>query len=364
MTKVEIFPFDVCAIDSFKLHIPIGAVTIINPELNETRTNLEIGNDTGVVHSEKIIKTRSKEIEFEGYSIKACIVTRHNVNTRKESQFLELYLHTKILEKDYFKGFTMSSIERVYNKLISTKNFHVDFEIFLLSRVSDVDFKKDIQVEKESFLDFTKYMKSISKDRKVRDKGAYKYTNGNIEWNKRETSTIANPFLKLYYKTDEAKERKSEFFETYFDINNLPSVVRGEATIKRSTEIKKFFNLSSANLIDILKLTSEQINSFIYHSIQSAVKQPPKVKIERKIEGLNTTDQLLYINLSLCLKSLDMTFDAAKDLVLENIPDKSRRSYVKKRMLEIYDVYFKNDTQVKLNTSREDILKKFGFPYN
>jgi hypothetical protein len=111
-------------------------------------------------------------------------------------------------------------------------------------------------------------------------------------------------------------------------------------------------------------LTSEQINSFIYHSIQSAVKQPPKVKIERKIEGLNTTDQLLYINLSLCLKSLDMTFDATKDLVLENIPDKSRRSYVKKRMLEIYDVYFKNDTQVKLNTSREDILKKFGFPYN
>ena len=364
MTKVKEFPFDVCAIDSFKLHIPISAVTIISPELNETRINLEIGNDTGVVHSEKEIKTRSKEIEFNGYSIKACIVTRHNVNTMRDSTHLELYLHTKILEHDYFNGFTMQSIEQVYNKLMENKSFHVDFDLFLLSRVSDVDFKKDIQVDKEAFLDFTKYMKSISKERKIRDKGAYKYANGNIEWNNRKTSTIANPFIKLYYKTEEAKERKGEFFETYFDVNKLPCIVRAEGTISRSPEIKKFFNIDSSNLVAILNLTSEQINTFICHSIRAAVKEPNKVKIERNSEGLTTIDQLIYINLSLCLKTLNMTFDSAKEMILETFPDKSKKYYVKKRLTEVYDVYFKNDKQVKLNTSREDILKKFGFPYN
>lgn len=370
MTKIIKFPFGVCSIDSLKLHIPISLVKDISPELNETRTNYEVGNETGVVHSEKILKTRSKKIDFGVYHVKACIVTRHNVHTRNENTYLELYLNTKILEKDYFKGLTKHNIRDVWNKLMRTKHFYCDFDIFMLSRVSDVDFKKDIEVPKEDFVDFTKYMRSISKERKVRDKGVFRYANGNIEWNKRETSTIANPFLKLYYKNEEAIERNEEvsgFFNEYFDMRELPSIVRGEATIKRSTEIKKFFNLESSNLCDVLNLTSEQIGNFIVHSINASILKP-KVKIDKQndkqIKGKSTIEHLAFITLNLCLKNLDMTPEKAIELISENVPNKDKRYYLKKLVQKIYEENFQNDEQVKFNITRETILAKFGFTHN
>ena len=150
MTKIELF-----SIDSLKLRIPFHEVTIIDKSILDTKRKLivseaitdsnkklyhwETGELLGEILSEDKIKGLTTEIKFNSYSIKIAIISLYDFKQKQSDEFLEVYLHSKILEQNYFDGFTQQNIKSVYDKLMSAKVFFCSEDIFLNSTLNDID---------------------------------------------------------------------------------------------------------------------------------------------------------------------------------------------------------------------------------
>ena len=101
-------------IDSLKIRCLLSKVTILDTSILDEKTKYIISDSTGEIIEETKIKHLSKEIKFQHYSIKVAIVSQYNFALKKNIDYLEIYLHSKILETDYFNGITIQNIEAMF----------------------------------------------------------------------------------------------------------------------------------------------------------------------------------------------------------------------------------------------------------
>ena len=90
------------AIDSCKLRIKLSDVIILDNTILDRHSVIKVNDITGELVSQQQIKSLTKEIKFNGYSIKVAITEYYDFQQKTKEQFLEVYLHSKILEHNYY----------------------------------------------------------------------------------------------------------------------------------------------------------------------------------------------------------------------------------------------------------------------
>jgi hypothetical protein len=365
MTKIEQF-----SIDSLKLRIPFHEVTIIDKSILDTKRKLivsesitdsnkklyhwETGKLLGEIISEDKIKGLTTEIQFNSYSIKIAIISLYDFKQKQSEEFLEVYLHSKILEQNYFQGFTKQNIKSVYDRLMGAKVFFCSEEIFLTSTLNDIDIKHDFNLNNSTFKELCKELQSRATPTTKLGQGANLYENNNLTFNRRETSSFAKPFVKFYDKQLEATEKNSEFFTKYFsevhhrekkknrsenphkDImysDILINKKRVEVTCKKSSDIKKVFNLDKSNLSSILTISQNDLKQYLCYAINQNISK--LVKIEKNTNSnLSAIDIAIHIHFTNSMNNQNLTFMQTLQSFLAHYEDKQMKIRIKKKCNE------------------------------
>ena len=356
MTKVE-NNFYTYALDSCKIRIKRELVEILNSDILDEKSKIIISNSSGEILSEDKIKSFSTEIQFDAYKIRIALVSYYNFQTKLQEDFMEIYLHSKILESDYFQGITKENIKGVYDKLMATNVFAVSYETFVSSCVNDIDIKFDFKATKEVFEDYNKELFNRSLESKKLEVGGKIWDNGNLTFNRRESSSITHPFVKLYNKELEFTSKNAEFFDTYCDYEEIRQRRRVEVTIKKTAEIKKVFDLYESNLNTLLSLTQEQMKEYCVMAIKKNLNQT--CKVEKSAISNNNLETLIHIHFSNSMNNQGQTYLQTLSSFLQHFEgDKQNKSRMKAKA----NKWLENKNLTKKDTSEEvqELLKLFG----
>lgn len=327
MTKIKLF-----SIDSLKLRIPFHEVTILDKSILDTKRKLIISDATGEILSEDKIKGLTTEIKFNSYSIKIAIISLYDFKQKQSDEFLEVYLHSKILEQNYFDGFTQQNIKSVYDKLMSAKVFFCSEDIFLNSTLNDIDIKHDFKLDNTTFKELCKELQSRATPTTKLGQGANLYENNNLTFNRRETSSYSKPFVKFYDKELEAIEKNSSFFNQ-FENSIIRNKKRIEVTCKKSSDIKKAFNLYKSNLSSILTISQKDLKQYLCYAINQNISK--LVKIEKNTNSnLSAIDIAIYIHFTNSINNQNLTFIQTLQSFLTHYEDKQMKMRIKKKCIK------------------------------
>jgi hypothetical protein len=356
MTKVE-NNFYKYAIDSCKIRIKREQITIVNSDILDEKSKIIISNSSGEIFSEDKIKSFSTEIKFTEYKIRIALVSYFNFQTKIQEEFLEIYLHSKILESEYFEGIQKGNIRGIYDKLMNQKVFEVSYEVFVSSCVNDVDIKFDYKASKEGFGETNKELFNRSLESKKLEVGGKLWDNGNLTFNRRESCSISHPFVKLYNKELECGSKNAEFFEYYCDWNDIRQRRRIEVTIKKTAEIKKVFDVYESNLNSLLSLTQEQMRNYCVIAINKNLIQT--CKVEKSAISNNNLDTLIHIHFSNSMNNQGQTFMQTLSSFLEHFEGDTKNKY---RMKLKAKKWLENTQTIKedINEEVQEILKILG----
>ena len=351
-----------CTIDSLKLRIPLTEIKIINNEILDTKTKYVISDVSGEVISEDKIKSLSTEILFNEYKIKVAIVSMYDFKFKENREYLEIYLHSKILESNYFDGITNKNIKSIYNKLMSQKIFNCSYESFVNSPVNDIDIKLDFIADNSVFKALCKELNRKGKDSTRLGYGGKLYANGNLTFNRRESSTLSRPFVKFYDKRLEALEKNNEFFTEYLNLHtDLLNKKRIEVTCKKSSDIKTFFKIENSNLDSLLKIENQDLKKYITYSLNQNLKESIKIK-KSNIKHKSNIDAFIHLHFTNSITNQGQNFYSVLSEVLDHFDeDKVNKARIKKRCINWLNNANNviDEKQVETEIINAEILKIF-----
>ena len=320
------------AIDSCKLRIKLSDVIILDTSILDKHSIIKVNDVTGELVSQQEIKSLSKEIKFNGYSIKVAITEYYDFKQKSKEVFLEVYLHSKILEQSYFDGITINNISQIYHKLMTAKVFQCSEPTFMTSLVNDIDIKVDFIASKVLFKQLCTELKNRSSKHTTLGQGSKLYDNSNLTFNRRESSTLSKPFVKFYDKELESIEKNQHFFKD-FPTESIKDKKRLEVTIKKSSDIKEFFKVEKSNFESILNLPQSELEKFVSYAVKQNLNN--KVKIEKSsAENKSAIDILIHIHFSNSIDNQKLTFLETMEEFLTHFDDKQMKIRIKKRANE------------------------------
>ena len=320
------------AIDSCKLRIKLSEVIILDTSILDKHSIIKVNDITGELVSQQQIKSLSKEIKFNGYSIKVAITEYYDFKQKSKEEFLEVYLHSKILEQSYFDGITITNISQIYYKLMTAKVFQCSEQTFMTSLVNDIDIKVDFIASKVLFKQLCTELKNRSANHTTLGQGSKLYDNSNLTFNRRESSTLKKPFVKFYDKELESIEKNQQFFKD-FPTESIKDKKRLEVTIKKSSDIKEFFKVEKSNFEVILNLPQSELERFVSYAVKQNLNN--KVKIEKSVtENKSAIDILIHIHFSNSIDNQKLTFLETMEEFLSHFDDKQMKIRIKKRANE------------------------------
>lgn len=363
--KYKKFPFEgIPTFDSLRLTYPLNEVSITDESiLSKVIHSQSTRTDTGEVIEESFTESNSQLLYFEDeptYSIKVRIENWFGGQMK-----LCILLNSKIEESNYLQGISIDNIERIYNK-INGKVFNMTFEQFLSGKPTDIDIKKDVYVQGiEDFDLFTLEMKRASKQTKEKGFGVNRFAkkkNKGIEWNNREHSTEAHPFLKMYHKGTEAKHGKnSDFFLKHVSHTNLDNIARLEVTVKNSKEAKKL-GLDNSTLLMLLSTPKELLNDIIVKSIKrNLLDYKPQLKKQTSTKELSGNNKLIFIHLTNMISNQKYSFPEALEWTLSQYFDTQDRYRMKKKITAIYEDHIQGQEYNVRTLKKNQFFKSIGW---
>jgi hypothetical protein len=220
--------------------------------------------------------------------------------------------------------------------------------------LNDIDIKYDFNLNNTTFKELCKELQSRATPTTKLGQGANLYENNNLTFNRRETSSFAKPFVKFYDKHLEATEKNSEFFTKYFsevhhrekkknrsenshkDIMYSDIVInkkRVEVTCKKSSDIKKTFNLDKSNLSSILTISQNDLKQYLCYAINQNISK--LVKIEKNTNSnLSAIDIAIHIHFTNSMNNQNLTFIQTLQSFLAHYEDKQMKIRIKKKCNE------------------------------
>jgi len=316
------------SIDSFKYRIDLHKVKVIDKNLLDCLITQTINSATGEVISSRELKLNSLKPEFDFYHIHFAI------NDLFGEKFLVILINSKLLQNEYLNGMNMSNIHIIYNRIMECKIIDISFEDFLLG---------------------CKY-------------GVNKFTqeqNIGIQWNQRENATAKHPFLKLYHKEVEAKHgTNKEFFYNYIDLKQTKNVVRCEATIRSSKELK-MYGIQGNRLIDILKASESDLSKVIERAIDLNIE--PRLKIAKVKNGMSATETVIYGFISHMILNDNLSFENVLIQILRyfDMSDEKDKATKKKRakklLISIYEEHINGQISEVKAKKLDTFFSNFGW---
>jgi hypothetical protein len=362
MTKIEKHFLLKSSIDSFKYRIDLHRVKVIDKNLLDCLITQTINSATGEIISSRELKLNSLKPEFDFYHIHFAI------NDLFGEKFLVILINSKLLQNDYLNGIKMSNIHVVYNRIMECKIIDISFEDFLLGLVSDIDIKKDFELDIDSFKNVINTLYQNTKPTKQSKYGVNKFTqeqNVGIQWNQRENATAKHPFLKLYHKEIEAKHgTNKEFFYNYIDLKQTKNVVRCEATIRGRKELK-MYGIQGNRLIDILKVSESDLSKVIEYAIDLNIE--PRLKIPKAKNGMSATETIIYGFISHMIQNDNLSFESVLNQILRlfdmsNEKDKAtKKKRAKKLLISIYEEHIHGQISEVKAKKLDAFFSNFGW---
>jgi hypothetical protein len=343
------------SIDSFKYFIPLDSIDVIDNNLYSKLLKITVNTDTGQVIEEQPIQDNSiKAIENKyhvHYAIRNFFGVKH----------LVILVNSKMLENNYLDGIVFKNSEKIFNKIQSHNIVRFkDFTHFLNGFVSDIDFKKDIEVSTHKDFDLlTLELEKLTKHSTKKYEGANRFskkTNKGIEFNERTKSTFNKPFLKIYHKGIESINNSNfNFFETYIDLDSIRNRVRIECTVKDKEDLKKY-GFNSNTLYDVLNVSNNKYDEIIKDCINKNIDNPTSIKTIKPKTTMTPTEQVHFNSITLLINNNHLTFERVLDLLISNISDKVAKSRTKKQICQVYEQHIKG---LKIETKAQKLDKFF-----
>ena len=346
MTKIS--NLGVTSIDSLKLRIPISQITSYDNALND---EFETTNKT-TSELVKTFKQSAVKYQCNGYSFYVSLANIRHAGSHFEDCII-LLLNSKQLESRYFEGLTLNSIEVIYNKVIELGILDCSLDTFLRGMPTDIDFKKDFEMEMSNYKEIINGCSMMSKNSSQVDIGKQVFngaTNQGIQWSKRDTSKyIANPFTKIYHKglefvTPNKDKGSKEFKDLYLSHIDTSNIIRIEPTVKNKKHLDSLeLGLKYFTLFDILSMSVEQNDWIIKSAVNKHLSKRTKLMVFKDKLDLKPQHQFELNSLLACTSQLNWSLVRSIEFLSNNINSKDTKSRLKKRLTNLYNDYI-NET--------------------
>lgn len=340
------------SIDSVRLRIPIAKVQILDSHIN--RRVLSVIADTGEVIDQK--QKKDLLIERNGVRLKAYVG-----RTPMGEESLYLGVHSKFLGERYFEGITKFNLKLLYESLMGFEKFHLSYDTFVTSCVTDVDFKQDFLADNYLVEDALTWMAKyyiartkIGTGVKVWHKGLNGEYSGH-QFNERESrSPLKSPYLKVYQKYYSSLQAENKPFFDGFGIEVNPRTWRMEWTLKDKKGLATFGMKN--RLLDITETSQETLDSVRVSFLQSLFVMKPR----KETTGIAPKDKVLFNLIEFALDNSQLSFSVLLDLITRDL-DKANKSKRRKHINEIWMAYFKDSEVGKKDVEKGKILSILGW---
>lgn len=306
--------------------------------------------------------------QFEG-GLEIQVTGNNESGGKVTEEFYTFKITSKLLKENYFNGIDNNTFKQIYD-YIKSVGYEIEFKDFLKSELTDIDYKFDLILAPEVYKSIAKQYNLNAIEWKELYKGLDNYnqkTNQGVSFGIRERATPSYPFMKVYNKELESKNKSFNFFNVYSTI--IDNQYRWEFTIKNK---KHFDYLGLNNTLEFhLQLVEENQNKLweifkIYHNIHLN-NFTSNLELTKKKEYTNMNDIILsalvekLINENdFGIKSIISYFNFLLDN--QNISRTSKYRMINK-VEEIYND-FKNSTggksKIEINETTENVFKLIG----
>jgi len=343
------------SVDSLKVRIPLHNVTVLNSEIAEQHF-LRVSAETGQICSEEF-KRVAKSITDRG--IKTRFLIENQVTAKQVvDQFLTIGFNAKTLKQLYPEGLTFENIKTAYEYIISLGQVSFTFEEFLKAECTDVDLKRDTKYS--NLKDAVTYLEKCTKVSAKKDVGCEVFksnTNMGIGWSDRETRNFkSNPYVKIYHKEKELKNKSTEFYEAFLQGYELENIVRLESTIKNRKHFK-YFGVEDTTLKTVLTLSEAKKQEFLIGALQVHLQGSKRLKIERS--GLTPMDEAM-LNLVEQVMEFGRPYSGVRKRVSDVMTDRQSKYRILNKLDSLYKVHLEGSPQDKVNKKLEPFLEFLG----
>ena len=343
-------------IDSFKLRIPYRNVEIIDYKLEASLTTTYEGGEI----DEADFKRNSLKFKKNGISTRFAVETLPLDSKGNKRKYLTMLINAKLLKSRYLEGITNSNIDIVHKALMGYDVARFDLKTMLEGFVTDMDFKTDFYSKMEEFLHLKKFFRINSRESNKLNQGFRPFdkdTNQGMQFSTRETRAYkTNPFVKMYHKELELKNKSYDFYYKYLGDQDIENLGRFETTIKNNAHMK-VLGITSNTLSNLLNLDDSFKKGILSQSINAHLESSIK-QIKTK-EGMSPMDELLHNFIVMQMKGGE-TFDRITDVALSTFTDKSKRYMAKKKLNIIYNEQIKGSKKDISTKNIDSILNLIG----
>lgn len=355
------------SIDSCKLSIPLRFLKSYDNSI--IRNTLTIDAETSEILEE--IKDKSKRYFYKEFSVYVSIIENKRISSYDYEDSLILLINSKQIGLRYFEGITPVTLPLFYHLMVKEmKIFDCDYDTFLDSGITDIDFKKDYEIELNNYKELVNGCETMTRPSTSKDKGKSKFSgkyNYGIEWSKRKGNkkSVSQPFVKIYHKGMELMHENGslafyeKYLSAYYDVSNI---MRIEVTVKDKKHLESFkLGLKEYSLKEVISLTQKQMNSIISNCVNKHLL-PRTKSLAFKIEARMTPTHRIFLNALLGLTlDAEMSFGRALNLLLNGIENDSSKSNNKKVLKRLYFDHI-NNTDYQVKTKKvESIYSSFGW---
>ena len=357
-------------IDSMVILLKIERCKILDDKLiSKTRTFYEDTNEISELQPAKPIMLESK-----CKSIRITIGLKHVAG----QTYVQLKVTSKLLKERYFEGINKDTISTYFHMLTEEKILEISWEHFLDGLVNDIDICKNIYInDRENFIPMVRDIEKITNESRIIPDVRNKEYHKGIYYRQRGNGTVKLPYWKIYDKERELimKPTSVDFRKQYlqqYDINHL---VRIEATIKNSSDIKELGKKGIIpkvkSLKDIMLLEASELDNYIKYAVNQYMNENYKDKrimVER--DTLSPTQAMIGQAIKVILEDDNYRLDEIKEMLAQAYlaTDKNRqavgRSRNRKMINEILNIMEKNDDEIRQKIAVEketkNLLKSIG----
>jgi hypothetical protein len=286
--------------------------------------------------------------------------------TTKE-EFYTFKITSKLLKDNYFNGIDYNTIKQIYEYILSI-GFDIEFNNFIKSELTDIDYKFDITLAPEVYKSIAKQYDLNAKEWKELYRGLDKYNQKNnqgISFGIRERATPSYPFMKVYNKELESKNKSFNFFNVYSTI--IDNLYRWEFTIKN----KKHFDYLELNNtleshLELVEFNQGKLWELfnLYHNIHLN-KITNTIEETLKKEYKNMNEIVLSALVEKLIKENDFGYTSILnyfETLFENTPTSSKYRMLNK-VKEIYNNFKLSATgkkKIEVNEETENVMKLIG----
>lgn len=333
------------SVDSLYFSIPLEQCQILNPELLAKIEVMEVDKDTGEVYHtrEKLSSNRVQVGEehtgnYRNYSILTTKSGSHRV--------LKVWLSSKSLGSGYFSGITSETLPFIYQTILNDAQVIFPFEALLLSRVTDIDLKRDFLFTGvlEDMVDYYLHLQGVYNRTHHKRRGIHVHKeigslNVGLDLNERiHTRTLASTFLKAYYKGGLLLTKDNLFRQTYLlDIEEdiLRRIHRQEFTISGKHHLKVLGMGSVETLDELLHTTQERISEAFFKVMQvNFTREPIRMKTK---DSKNTGRQNIIKGLLEAHLQSGYTIESFSRASTRYLEVKQRRDEVRKDIVLMHE---------------------------